>query len=101
MKRCFLLICFLFLFVVPVHAESEPLDVSVVEQELDEEAREISGGLVTDGSYDLGGAIGIGSVIDFFEVCSKSFTVFVRNIFQRISDLMNDTALIFCLRKGC
>ena len=43
---------------VPVHAESEPLDVSVVEQELDEEAREISGGLVTDGSYDLGGAIG-------------------------------------------
>ena len=53
--------CFLLLFcllIVPVYAEDEGLDVAVVEDALDQSAREVSGTLTTDGSYDVRGAIG-------------------------------------------
>ena len=53
-------LCFLLVFCVllsPVYAEENGLDVSAVEQELPVEAREVSGTLATDGSYDVRGAI--------------------------------------------
>lgn len=43
---------------VPIYAEDLPLDVSAAEEELPADVREITGSLVTDGSYDVGGAIG-------------------------------------------
>ena len=55
------LICLLLLtclLIAPVYAAEEGLDVSVVEDALDEEAREVGGTLTTDGSYDVRGAIG-------------------------------------------
>ena len=42
----------------PIYAEDLPLDVSAAEEELPADVREITGSLVTDGSYDVGGAIG-------------------------------------------
>ncbi len=42
----------------PIYAEDFPLDVSAAEEELPADVREITGSLVTDGSYDVGGAIG-------------------------------------------
>ncbi|MBR0040334.1 MAG: hypothetical protein IJP64_03040 [Oscillospiraceae bacterium] len=46
------------LLVVPVFAAGEGLDVSAVEDALPDDAREVSGSLMTDGSYDVHGAIG-------------------------------------------
>ena len=57
-KCCLFLLLLLVLFVVPVYAEDPAPDVSDVEEQLSDEAREISGRLVTDGSYDVSGAIG-------------------------------------------
>lgn len=57
-KCCLFLLLLLVLFIVPVYAEDPAPDVSDVEEELSDEAREISGRLVTDGSYDVSGAIG-------------------------------------------
>ena len=45
------------LLFVPVFAENASLDVSAVEDGLTEEAREVSGPLTTDGSYDMHGAL--------------------------------------------
>lgn len=47
----------LCIWIVPVFADESGFDVSAVEDELTEEAREISGELTTDGSYDVRGAI--------------------------------------------
>ena len=47
----------LWILTVPVYAAESGINVSVVEDELTEEAREISGALTTDGSYDVRGAI--------------------------------------------
>ena len=57
MRRCFCGLLFAFLLIVPVFAEEASLDVSAVEEGLPPEARELSGELVTDGSYDMRGAI--------------------------------------------
>ncbi len=46
-----------FFLSAPVFADEGTLDVSAVERELSEDARELSGQLVTDGSYDMRGAI--------------------------------------------
>jgi len=43
---------------VSVYAEELPLDVSAAEEELPADAKEIAGRLVTDGTYDVGGALG-------------------------------------------
>lgn len=45
------------LLITPAFAEEGALDVSAVEDELPEEAREVSGELTTDGSYDMKGAV--------------------------------------------
>lgn len=58
MKKLLFLFLLASLFIAPVWAEDAPLDVSAVEKDLDEEAREIGGELKTDGSYDLDGALG-------------------------------------------
>ena len=47
-----------FFLASPIYAEDLPLDVSAAEKELPSDAQEITGRLVTDGSYDVGGAIG-------------------------------------------
>lgn len=39
-------------------------------------------------------------LINGFQIRCEIFSVFVRNIFEGITDLMNDTALIFGIRKG-
>lgn len=52
------MLLFFLLLITPAFAEEDGLDVSSVEDALPEEAKEISGALVTDGSYDVGGAIG-------------------------------------------
>lgn len=54
-----LLCCLLFaaLLIAPVWAEDGGIDVSVVEDSLPEEAKELSGTLTTDGSYDVRGAL--------------------------------------------
>ena len=56
MKKTLFCLLFLLLLITPVFAEGG-LDVSDVEEALPEEAREISGVLVTDGSYDMHGAL--------------------------------------------
>ena len=56
MKKTLFCLLFLLLLITPVFAEGG-LDVSDVEEALPEEAREISGALVTDGSYDMRGAL--------------------------------------------
>jgi len=48
----------LLLLTVPVYAEESPIDVSSAETELPADAVEITGKLVTDGNYDLDGAVG-------------------------------------------
>ena len=53
---CALLVLPLFLLGVSAGAEGE-IDVSTVEDALPEPAREVSGQLITDGSYDLSGAL--------------------------------------------
>ena len=55
------LVCLLLLsclLIVPVWAQGDELDVSAVEEALDDDAREVSGPLKTDGSYDVRGALG-------------------------------------------
>ena len=56
MRTLLCLLLLLALFFVPVSAEEYSVDVSAVEEGLTEEAREVSGNLVTDGSYELQGA---------------------------------------------
>ena len=58
MKRLLLILLFFLLLTTPVFAEEEGLNVSAVEDGLPEDARELSGELATDGSYDMQGAIG-------------------------------------------
>lgn len=57
MKRLFLCLAFALLLMAPVFAEESGLDVSSVEDALPEDAKEVSGELVTDGSYDMRGAV--------------------------------------------
>ena len=57
MRAFALCLLFALLLTAPVFASEGGLDVSPVEEELPEEAREISGELVTDGSYDMRGAL--------------------------------------------
>ena len=57
MRSLLCCLIFAFLLAAPVFAEEGGLDVSAVESGLPEEARQISGELVTDGSYDMRGAI--------------------------------------------
>lgn len=56
MRKLLFCLLALFLLTAPVFAE-DGIDVSAVEDSLPEEARETSGALVTDGSYDMRGAI--------------------------------------------
>ena len=56
MKKLLFCLLFLLLLTAPAYAENG-IDVSSVEEGLPEDAREISGELVTDGSYDMRGAI--------------------------------------------
>ena len=58
MRTVLCLCLMLCLLIVPVYAADGELDVGVVEDALDENAREVSGELTTDGSYDVRGAIG-------------------------------------------
>lgn len=57
MRRILFFLILITLLICPVWADSGGVDVSAVEEGLDGEAREISGELVTDGSYDAEGAI--------------------------------------------
>ncbi len=57
MKRLALCLAFVLLLTAPVFAEEGGLDVSSVEDALPEDAKEVSGELVTDGSYDMRGAL--------------------------------------------
>ena len=56
MRKLLFCLLALLLLTAPVFAE-DGIDVSAVEDSLPEEARETSGALVTDGSYDMRGAI--------------------------------------------
>ena len=56
MKKLLFCLLFFLLLAAPAYAENG-IDVSSVEEGLPEDAREISGELVTDGSYDMRGAI--------------------------------------------
>ena len=58
MRTLVCIILMLCIWSVPVFEDESVLDVSAVADELTEEAREISGDLTTDGSYDVRGAIG-------------------------------------------
>ncbi len=57
MRTLLCTILFALLLTAPTFAEEGGPDVSVVEGALPEEAREVSGDLVTDGGYDMRGAI--------------------------------------------
>ena len=57
MKKLLMILLLVPLLITAVWAEGGGVDVSGVEEGLDEETREISGELVTDGSYDVDGAI--------------------------------------------
>ena len=57
-KGWIFILLMLLLLPIPVYAEEPLPEVSIVEEELGDEAREISGELKTDGSYDVAGAIG-------------------------------------------
>ncbi|MBQ3482431.1 MAG: hypothetical protein IJH48_08975 [Oscillospiraceae bacterium] len=57
MKRLLFFLLFVLLLMPAVYAEEASLDVSAVEEGLPPDVREISGELVTDGSYDMRGAI--------------------------------------------
>ncbi len=58
MKKLLLMMAISIMLTTSVYASSDQFDLSQVEDGLDEDAREISGELVTGGSYDLGGALG-------------------------------------------
>ncbi len=50
---------------------------------------------------DFRSSIGIRSMINFLKIRSKRLTIFICYIFQCISNLMHNAALVFCLWKGC
>ena len=58
MKKLLFCLLFFLLLAAPAYAENG-IDVSSVEEGLPEDAREISGELVTDGSYDMRGACAV------------------------------------------
>lgn len=90
MKRCAVLVFLLCMILsAPVFAEGDSLDVSSAEEELNAEARSITGGLVTDGSYDVGGALG-----RLFDKAKNEAT-------ERLKDEMKDMLRLITIAIVC
>ncbi len=82
------LVCCLLLaalLIPPVWAEEPGVDVSAVEEGLPEEAREVSGELVTDGSYDMRGAVA--------RLVDKAKTALAEQLRRQLRELLQIVAI--------
>lgn len=88
-KKVFFILLLALLLTAPVYAEEAEIDVSVAEEELPQDAREISGELLTDGSYDVGGAIG--------RLLDKA----KRETVEKLHDELRETAKLIAIAVVC